>query len=209
MTMMQMMLGAGGSVQIVGATSTEMLSDSTSILIDKPANTVAGDVLMVFLGNGGNWSYTQPAGWAEVLDTGNTNVGCVAWLELTGSEGADFTWTLSSNHKASGAIVALRGCDYGTIGTPGADDATTICPEITLASRGLVLALLASQKDGIWDVASGWERVIRVVASGNAPNIDIQARAFEAGPTGDQTFAGSGAAVFNRYEGVLVGFPVA
>lgn len=87
---------------------------ATSLVITKPAGTVARDVLLATISiNGGTGiTVTPPAGWTLLLRTNSTTVlGQAVYFRVAdGSEGASFTFTVTSCFCA-GVIDCYSGVD--------------------------------------------------------------------------------------------------
>ncbi len=87
----------------------------TNLTIDRPANVAAGDVMIaaIAIHDGNTVGVTAPSGWAQILRTDyKSNVGIASYWKAAGaSEPANFTWVLSPQTRAQGAITRYTGVD--------------------------------------------------------------------------------------------------
>jgi hypothetical protein len=89
-----------------------------NLTINKPSGVVNGDILVVgFYREAG--TLTLPAGWTQVVETRDNGSDAiyltVAWKRAS-SEGASYTFTLSTSTWRAGVILAFSGC--ATSGSP-------------------------------------------------------------------------------------------
>jgi hypothetical protein len=102
--------GAGPIVFQSSATAANTTA-STSIVIAKPAGTVAGDVLVASLAVSASTVSAVPSGWVEiaaVTSAANPTVYGYYRVATTG-EPPSYTWTLGASTTASGGIARYSG----------------------------------------------------------------------------------------------------
>lgn len=102
---------------LISQASTQNTSNSTSLVINKPSGTREGDLLVAFMNAPAAITWTGDTGWTEVADQGASPATRVAYKVAGASEGASYTFTLSSTSTGSGTIVAYRNAAYDAIGT--------------------------------------------------------------------------------------------
>src|SRR5574338_80864 len=104
------------------ATTTNVNTASTSYVLNKPAGTTTGDILVaaVVLNAASGQNLTAPAGWTRAYsspaDGGSTGANnttvfqslYVYWRVVDGTEGATFTFTAAVSAKGSGNVVAIQ-----------------------------------------------------------------------------------------------------
>jgi hypothetical protein len=87
--------------------NTTTASGVTSVVLNKPASTASGDLLVVSLnGSSGETAFTAPSGWTTMIASwtdNNDSAGATFWKLAGGSEPASytFTWTTSGDIVAS------------------------------------------------------------------------------------------------------------
>lgn len=93
---------------------------ATTLTINKPTATVAGDLMVALVcgdGNkGGTW--TDTTGWTELIDKSGNPWTRVAYKIATSSEPASYTFTMSSQYTIpQGAIITYRNAAFDAVGT--------------------------------------------------------------------------------------------
>lgn len=184
MTMMQMMLGGGGTLALISATSAwqEGTPGVGLVTIARPSGYQVGDLFVSFVGVDANRSIIPGAGFSEDYDAGSNPMGEVAHLTAGGSEPASYDFTVGTKVDLCGAIVCLRGAAFDVCGVSSISFSTVSAPSITLSQAGLVLACYVTGNSGTFSTPSGFDPVISQY--GNTVNIAIFAKAFPAGATG-------------------------
>ena len=114
MTMMQMMLGAGGTLAIISATSAWQGGGPTShsVTIAKPSQAQLNDLFVSFLAADSSASITPGAGFSEDYDAMSRPMGEVAHLSAGASEPSSYDFSTVSKADLCGAIVCLRGAAF-------------------------------------------------------------------------------------------------
>lgn len=97
------------------ASNTVNQSFVTGWTINKPTGTADGDVMVATLVYGGTTTTcTPPAGWTETKRTTFGTRVMVTYQKVASSEGASYTFTLSTAADGAHAISSFRGCDTTT-----------------------------------------------------------------------------------------------
>ena len=136
--------GAGGV-----STNTTAGAATSSITIARPADAVAGDVLVAAITWVGNHAPgfpqpTAPSGWTLAIGKGDNALGQYLYTRVVQpSEPADYTWTGQTNNKV-GAIVAYSGVDpVNPVNAADAqvdmDKGRSTAPSITTTRANVVL----------------------------------------------------------------------
>jgi hypothetical protein len=98
-----------------GASNFTTGNGSSSVIINKPAGVVAGDVMIVTLSSyGGSSNPTLLSGWtsiSNVLLFSSSRYAAVFYRVVDGTEGTSFTFTITGASNSAGAIVAFSGVD--------------------------------------------------------------------------------------------------
>lgn len=201
MTMMQMMLGAGGTLAIISAASAWQGGGPGSglVTIAKPSQVQLGDLLISFVAADSSAPITPGAGFSEDYDATSHPMGEVAHLSAGASEPSSYDFSTGSKADLCGAIVCLRGAAFDVAGTASSLGSTPAAPSITLSQTGLVLACYATEGSGTFSTPAGFDPVISQY--GNSVNIAIFAKSFAAGATGTVSSTLSA----NSGKGLLIG----
>lgn len=124
---------------------------SSSVVVNKPAGVVAGNMLIVAITTDGTNISAVPSGWTLVSGGNNTTTGvrqAVYTRVVDGSEGASFTWTLASAVSWSYVCYPLTDAvsvDVAGFATSNATPGTTAtAPSVSPASAGDQLLLVVS-----------------------------------------------------------------
>src|SRR3954452_17425650 len=89
---------AGAAVQLRGLTgNTTGISGSTTWTSSTPNSTQAGDVLVVVLSAGGNFTWTPPTGWTAGPRTNSGQSAWTFWRVANDNEPASYTFTASGS----------------------------------------------------------------------------------------------------------------
>lgn len=139
---------------------TNIANTVTSLVITKPSGTVDGELMVAALAyNGSSNPFTPPAGWTLISDSNSASTspkGLVTYYRIASSEGANYTWTLSSN-TVGGAILRISGIQDTPIGASSAStsgSSTTSSPSPTPSgitptqTNQLLLAFTVAYQDG-------------------------------------------------------------
>lgn len=136
--------------ELVGASHSQYSATGTSLVIDKPYETIEGDLMLAFCTNSGGVSaWTGPAGWTEVADITNGRPITGVYYKVAGaSETGPYTFTAGTSRILSGAILTYRYAAYASIGTAASGASPLSLPSITtLYSQSKLIA--AAGRDAI------------------------------------------------------------
>jgi hypothetical protein len=149
--------GGGGGPPPTGGVVFEEFTDAklggngSSLVINKPAGTAVGDLLIAAVATDGNHATTlaPPAGWTavEVSQQGGAVTFGVWWKLAGASEAADYTFSWSGGEKAYGMVMRFTGHDPvnpihvsantgGTSASPTAPGVTTTVPDTMILRLG-------------------------------------------------------------------------
>jgi len=201
MTMMQMMLGGGGTLSIVSAASAWQ-GDGPGpglVTIAKPSQAQLNDLFVSFVCSDRNVAIAPGAGFSEDYDAASNPMGEVAHLTAGASEPASYDFTSAVKADLCGAIVCLRGAAFDVCGVSSISFSSPAAPSITLSQPGLVLACYVTGNSGTFSTPTDFDPVISQY--GNNVNIAIFAKSFGAGATGTVTSNLS----TNNGKGLLIG----
>lgn len=148
--------------------ATTATSTGTTITINRPTGVVAGDIMLVNISSrdtgGNNLSNPTSGGWTLVQGSQITQArrwGAVMYKIATGSEPADYTFTLDTDANATvGAIVAFSGVDTTTpfdVASPAYNTANantvTAIGLTTVTPNAAVIMFGVASNNPTW---SGW-----------------------------------------------------
>ncbi len=111
---------------------------ATTLTLNKPAGTVAGDLLVAHIGTANGPAMTAPSGWTQVPGLAgivNADQRLVSWYRIAGaSEPASYTFTTGVTDANTGGIAAYSGVDTTApfSGTPAQTINSTITVTDTL-----------------------------------------------------------------------------
>jgi hypothetical protein len=101
---------APGSISYVGS-STGANTTANTLVVPRPTQAQAGNVLVAAVSVRGGPTVTGPAGWTKVrADQNATTMGETLWVHTLGSgDPTSWTWSFSSSQAAAGVIGAYSG----------------------------------------------------------------------------------------------------
>ncbi len=151
---------ANGQIALIGTSHVAQNGNAvTSVTLDRPAGTAAGDVVIAQLAirGGTDVSITiVPAGWtlANRTNSGTDLAQFVYWREATASEPASYTWNFSPSRRATAiaatfrAVLASNPVDVvaGAALTSNTTSFTT--PAVTTTVANTMLIAMFSVDDG-------------------------------------------------------------
>lgn len=178
--------------ELVGATHSQYSASGTSLVIDKPYETIEGDLMIAIATvSGGVSTWTGPAGWTEVADITNGRPITAVYYKVAGaSETGPYTFTAGTSRILSGCILTYRYAAYSQIGaaTSGADP--LLLPSITLGNSQSRLIAVAG-RDAASITINPTVSMTQIVQNGDATGqsyvvCDVPA---SKGPTGTRRFS--------------------
>ena len=171
-TVTDVVAGAAPALRAVSSGSNN--ASTTSISLNRPTGTVAGDVMLASLSVRGTSTVTAPAGWTLIrTDTFTASLRMhTYWRSATGSDPASWTWTFSAVRLAAGAIHAYSGVNATTPidanggQAAGASSATATAPSITttVANTRLV-TFFANMSNSTWTAPAGFAERVDLVGT--------------------------------------------
>ena len=151
--------------QFRAATSGDVTSPTTSIVVTKPTGVANGDGLVAVIyhqNSGGTPTVTPPTGWTLVGSaTGDpaTTFRMLVYKKSASGEGASWTWTLSSAQIAEWACHAYEGAhtdvvEASAITATGETGATQTADAVTTLTAGAIVAAFLGYTDNSTSVTS-------------------------------------------------------
>jgi hypothetical protein len=139
---------ASAAIELRSASSSANQT-ATSLVLPRPAEVVAGDVMVATLDGRGNPSFVAPGGWTLIrLDAHGYVVRKATYYKVaTGSEPASYTWTWSGVQAAAGGILAFANVDAGSpivahSGATSSGSSTSItAPSVSTIGGSMVVGL--------------------------------------------------------------------
>ena len=153
---------------------------ATSLVINKPTETIENDVLVAVLSATGTTGTYTSTGFTERY----RNNGFAVLTKVAGaSEGSSYTFTFASL-TVRGVILAFRYCSYDAVGTNTASNPSY--PSVTTASK-YQLCITASRSTGAVTTWTGPDGMNTIYSTGTAPSMIIS----YLNSVGDGTFYGT------------------
>lgn len=164
-----------------GDVTTAAPTSGTSVTIDRPANTAAGDLLIcVVFHHLSGGTLTRPGGWESCGPSGNS-VGTFESfsraVSAVGNEPANYTWTNTGSDRACAVMFRVTGHNptvpidaFGTVSTVGTT--TVTAPGITTVQDQtlLVAAWESSKGAGTPSVITPPDPMMAVGSATSAPS---------------------------------------
>ena len=136
---------AGGPPTFVAAETAR--NGGSDLVIDKPAGTVDGDILLAIIA-GGLAPTSAPAGWSLIETQEGASPSLYAYIKAASSEGADYTWGGVNTH--CGAILTFRGAS-ATIDVDGSGTFSGVtnpsAPSVTTTGTNRVVIAAQANND--------------------------------------------------------------
>jgi hypothetical protein len=173
--------GGGGPTGVVFEEFTEAaLSNGTSLVINKPAGTATGDLLIAAVATDGNTatSLTPPTGWnvVHVADQSGAVTFGVWWKLAGASEPGSYNFTWSGSEHAYGWVMRFTGHDpaspvHASSNDAGSGSAPASPSVTTTVDNALILRLGGFDDDDInaGDPGLSGHTAINMGDSGNGP----------------------------------------
>jgi len=197
--MQSLIAAAGGSVappQFIAAASTQNGTNGTTLVINKPAGTINGDLMIAFMAGNSATTWTGDTGWTEIADQGSNSPSTrIAYKVAGSSEGASYTFTNANSGGLSGSILTYRGAAYDTIGAFAltADPLVPTGPAASANNSKLIgIAAMASANANYTAPGSMTNRVTD--NDGTSPSYAIFDETVGSGATGTRSFTKGGTA---------------
>ena len=187
---------------------------ASTLVVDQPAGTQAGDVLVAGIAVRGSVTVTPPSGWNLIRpDANGSSMKLTSYYRVaTSFEPASYTWNFSSAKAAAGTITGYSGVDTTNPidvanGQFNLNDSTSIvAPSVTTtAADERIVALFSTMVETtIAEPAGMVERGEDTAAAGAEPPVTIATAdtvQATAGASGDKTAT---AAAADRTAGQLI-----
>lgn len=134
---------------------TEATADGLSVVVDKPAGTLDGDLLVAGMTTNGVTSLTPPAGWTEISQgSSGGKMTSGSWWKIASSELANYTFQTNPAETIYIFILRITGAHATAPVDVSAfaigDDTTPTCPTVTTTvADTLVLRLFGADDNDI------------------------------------------------------------
>jgi hypothetical protein len=172
-----------------------------SITINKPTGTVENNILIALItsNNTSGVSWTTPAGWTEVSDTGR---GLIAYKTAGASEGASYTFTSNdSGAQHRGCIVCYSNVLIDAIGA--VDTTSPFIPAgVTMTDSGLLIGIITRAGAAAQTLTLPASMTSRFNSGVTDKTLAVGDEAVSSGATGSRTFTSSNA---NNVTSILIG----
>ncbi len=137
---------------IAGNTISGSVAGDQTLVINKPAGAVDGDVMVAVIGQAdisGSDTLTAPAGWTALAILTNTNGKSAVFYKVAASEGASYSLTVSGGgpYAAAGLMASYSGADtaapIAAIGSQhNASSVSATAPSVAPSASGDMLVCL-------------------------------------------------------------------
>ena len=134
--------------EFVSSSSTQNISNGSTLTISKPFGTFEGDLMVAVMAASSNkGAWPDVTGWTEVADQVNVSPTLrIAYKVAGSSEGSSYTFTNSTNQMSlAGTILTYRYATYDTIGTFATSDIKLDLPSINVATSQSILIAAAAR----------------------------------------------------------------
>lgn len=182
----------GGPVPTyIAKADTQNIGTATTLVINKPAGTAEGDLMLLVAGAETNGiRATPPSGWTEVFDgdnAGGRSPLYIAYKVAGSSEPSSYTLTFASTTRSAGSILTYRNAAYDTIGTITTNVGNV--PGVTVSNDyGIVFVLDGHYaKDVSFTAPTLFSTVVTNAVDGEPPSYSLYSRYAPAGSTGTIT----------------------
>lgn len=194
---------AGGPVVSVAHAGTEWTT--SSLTLDFPAATQAGDLIIAAAIIAINRSVTTPTGWTLEADTGSGSGSTSSRVYLfskvySSGDGADLTFATTSSAYS---FSLSRFTDAGSVGDTATDIGDTV-PDMTVAADGAMRVVCLG---GTWDavnysMAAGYTLFAENTAGSHS--FATAGKNYDAGSTGTAAFSRTGGSLVTRLAALII-----
>ncbi|MFN8629543.1 MAG: hypothetical protein U0838_04245 [Chloroflexota bacterium] len=176
------------------ALQTGTLTSSASLSIPRPTGTTTGMVLVasVTADGGSGTSITPPAGWTLIRRTDNgTNLALASYYRVaTGSESANYVFTISGSQPATGQITQFSNVDTTSVlepvGTSTGNTGSSASVQATTFTTGVdyteVVGVYATTPTTSFSPPSGMTEEVDTSFPSGGPSIELSH--FQKSPAG-------------------------
>tara|TARA_R110002167_G_scaffold70453_4_gene198719 strand:+ start:27521 stop:39517 length:11997 start_codon:yes stop_codon:yes gene_type:complete len=143
-------------VELLGCTTAPISPASTSVEVDVPAGTEAGDLLVVAISSSGGTTFSGLAGWNQIsnLDSGgggNAQTLAIYTKIASASEAASYTFTQSSNIVAYGYMMRFANASGVVLEATESTGSggTAAAPALTTTERDTLIVRIIANRNGL------------------------------------------------------------
>jgi large repetitive protein len=132
---------------------------ATNAVVNVPAGTQVGDLLVAGAGSDVLGTITPPAGWTQWGINGASGLRVVTYYRIVaGGDPTSYTWSMSGANVAAGMISLRSATTVGTTSSSfGAGPVTTFgMGARTLAANGISIPFACLRAPGTWAITTGW-----------------------------------------------------
>lgn len=165
-------------------------SNGTTIVINKPAGTRDGDLMIAVMNTTGNSTWTGDTSWNEVADQGTNPSTRIAW-KVAASEGASYTFTSTFSGTSSGSIVTYRNAAYDAVGTITSAANPLVLSAVTASvNHARILATVARSTLSVTITGPATMQTLSTDADGTSPSrlVEQDASLSSSGSSGTRSF---------------------
>ena len=140
---------ARAAIGFVAASNADNGSGAKTLVINVPAGTAQGNVMMATVTVTGTTAPTTPSGWTVAKSSTGTALRQATYYRVAGaSEPASYSWSLGSSRAAAGGIVTYSGVNQtapvdATATANGASGNAEVASVTTSAANDQVLAIVS------------------------------------------------------------------
>lgn len=178
--------------EFVASASTQNASSGTTLVINKPTGTVAGDLMVAVMASAdaAASSWTGDAGWSEVADLATGPNLRIAYKTAGAAEGGSYTFTVNNGNVLSGCILTYRYAAYDTIGSFAVDADPLILPTISPSASQSILFAAGANKDANVTLGTPAGMTARITDNNaNQPSYIVCSRTVARGPAGTSSMS--------------------
>ncbi len=185
---------SGTKPTFIASASTQNTAAGTSLVINKPTGTQAGDLMIAIMGtSNGAATWTGDTGWTEIVDQGASPNLRIAYKVAGSSEGSSYTFTSSATLNCAGSIFTYRNAAYDAIGAITTTTNTSTPTGPTAAAAFSMLIGCNLRANASYTITPPSSMTTRVTDSDvNAPSYAVADEYVIAGATGTRSFTSSG-----------------
>lgn len=177
----------GTPPEFIASAQTQTTAVGTTLVINKPTGTLENDLMIAFMANDGNASWSGDTGWTEVLDYSNSTRLRIAYKVAGASEPSTYTFTASTSQLLSGVILTYRGAVYDAIGA--VSTANTVTGPTSGADYSRLICFAARENNNT-SLVSNMDNQRAIDNDDKSPSWVVYDELVSAGPTGDRTVSG-------------------
>lgn len=138
--------------ELIGASHSQYTASGTALTIDKPYETLEGDLMIAVCTNsGGTATWTRPdSSWTEFADLNGRPISGFYYKVAGASETGPYTFTAATSRILSGAILTYRYASYSTVGTSTSSADPLLLPSINSPySQSRLIAIAGRDSTGV------------------------------------------------------------